>query len=50
MQARYDDPVIGRFLSKDPVGFTEGGVGYFNRYAYVGGDPVNLTDPTEEWV
>ena len=25
MQARYYDPVIGRFLSNDPVGFAEGG-------------------------
>ena len=35
------DPVIGRFLSKDPVTFTEGGPGYFNRYGYTMGDPVN---------
>lgn len=46
MQARYYDPAIGRFLSNDPMGFASGGVGYFNRYAYVGNDPVNLTDPT----
>ncbi|WP_417468154.1 RHS repeat-associated core domain-containing protein [Maricaulis sp.] len=50
MQARYYDPAIGRFLSNDPVGFAQGGVGYFNRYAYVGNDPVNATDPTGEWV
>ncbi len=46
MQARYYDPVIGRFLSNDPVGFVEGGIGHFNRYAYTGNDPVNHTDPT----
>jgi RHS repeat-associated protein len=46
MQARYYDPAIGRFLSQDPVGFASGGVGYFNRYAYVGNDPLNATDPT----
>ena len=46
MQARYYDPVIGRFLSNDPVGFQEGGAGYFNRYAYTFNDPVNFTDPT----
>ncbi|MEL6857181.1 MAG: RHS repeat-associated core domain-containing protein [Pseudomonadota bacterium] len=45
MQARYYDPVIGRFLSTDPVGFAEMGPGYFNRYAYVGNDPVNYYDP-----
>lgn len=48
MQARYYDPVIGRFLSNDPVGFAEGGVGYFNRYAYTLNNPVNATDPTGE--
>jgi len=46
MHARYYDPVIGRFLSPDPVGFAEAGPGYFNRYAYVMNDPVNATDPT----
>ncbi len=46
MQARYYDPVIGRFLSNDPVGFAEGGAGFFNRYAYTFNDPVNHTDPT----
>ena len=48
MQARYYDPVIGRFLSHDPVGFAEGGVGYFNRYAYTFNDPINHTDPNGE--
>ena len=45
MQARYYDPVIGRFLSSDPVGFATGGVAYFNRYAYTANDPVNAIDP-----
>jgi RHS repeat-associated protein len=45
MQARYYDPVLGRFLSPDPVGFAQGGVRYFNRYAYTANDPVNATDP-----
>jgi len=45
MQARYYDPVIGRFLSNDPVGFAEGGVQYFNRYVYTANDPVNAIDP-----
>lgn len=35
-----------KFVSPDPVGFKEGGVDYFNRYAYVANDPVNATDPT----
>ncbi|MEL6791763.1 MAG: RHS repeat-associated core domain-containing protein, partial [Pseudomonadota bacterium] len=45
MQARYYDPNIGRFLSNDPVGFVEGGVGHFNRYSYSYNDPINFFDP-----
>jgi RHS repeat-associated protein len=48
MQARYYDPVVGRFLSNDPVGFAQGGPGYFNRYAYTANDPVNHIDPDGE--
>ncbi len=48
MQARYYDPVIGRFLSVDPVTFMDSGGDprYFNRYAYTANDPINATDPT----
>ncbi|MCP2670107.1 RHS repeat-associated core domain-containing protein [Maricaulaceae bacterium EIL42A08] len=49
-QARYYDPAIGRFLSIDPVGFAEGGPGYFNRYSYTFNDPVNHVDPNGEFV
>ena len=45
MQARYYDPVIGRFYSNDPVGFT-GDIATFNRYSYVGNNPYTYTDPT----
>jgi RHS repeat-associated protein len=44
-RARYYDPAIGRFISRDPAGMVDG----VNRYAYVGGDPVDFTDPTGEW-
>jgi hypothetical protein len=44
MQARYYDPVIGRFYSNDPVGFT-GDITTFNRYSYVGNNPYKYTDP-----
>ena len=46
MQARYYDPVLGRFLSNDPVGFETGTPQQFNRYAYVHNDPINWLDPT----
>jgi|GEM_PF-5095773 len=44
MQARYYDPVIGRFLSVDPVGFFPRQPGMFNRYAYTLNDPINDVD------
>jgi RHS repeat-associated protein len=37
LRARYYDPAVGRFLSRDPLG---GG------YPYAGGNPANMTDPT----
>jgi RHS repeat-associated protein len=57
MQARYYDPVVGRFLAIDPVEFSGEKPDMFNRYAYGGGNPVNGTDPdgkqiitnTNEW-
>lgn len=36
-------PTLGRFVTKDPIGFQAGDV---NLYRYVGNDPVNETDPT----
>ncbi|MEM0515681.1 RHS repeat-associated core domain-containing protein [Pseudoalteromonas sp. YIC-827] len=50
MQARYYDPVIGRFYSNDPVGTLEhlggtGGIHGFNRYAYANNNPYKYTDP-----
>ena len=45
MQARYYDPIIGRFLSIDPVGFSPARPDMFNRYAYAANDPVNMFDP-----
>jgi RHS repeat-associated protein len=42
-RARYYDPEAGRFLSRDPIGFSSGDT---NLYAYVSGDPVNLVDPS----
>ncbi len=42
MGARYYAPCIGRFISRDPIGF-DGGI---NLYGYCGGDPVNWADPS----
>lgn len=46
MQARYYDPGVGRFLSRDPVAFAGGNVFKINAYAYVSDNPILYTDPT----
>jgi len=53
MQARYYDPIIGRFMSNDPVDAlkhlsTPNGIHGFNRYAYANNNPYKYTDPTGE--
>jgi hypothetical protein len=46
MQARYYDPVIGRFYSNDPVGWVPGSpVHSFGRYTYANNNPYKYTDP-----
>jgi RHS repeat-associated protein len=41
-RARYYDPQVGRFISRDPLGFGGGDV---NVYAYVKNRPTVLRDP-----
>jgi len=43
-RARYYDPVLKRFVSEDPMGIRAG----VNRYGYVAGNPVSLSDPSGE--
>jgi len=45
-RARYQHPVLGRFVSEDPIGLRGGD----NVYAYVGGVPTLYSDPTGELV
>ena len=44
-RARYYDPMEGRFVSKDPIGFAGGDV---NLYGYVWNGPANWVDPSGE--
>ena len=41
-KARVYSPTLGRFLQTDPIGYASD----MNMYAYVGGDPINATDPS----
>ena len=46
MQQRYYDPLLGVFLSVDPVtAYDNGDMRYFNRYAYAFNNPYSFTDP-----
>ncbi len=45
MHARHCSPVVGRFLSIDPVNGTAPIPQSWNRYSYVVNNPLNLVDP-----
>jgi RHS repeat-associated protein len=42
---RYYSPILGRWLTRDPIGY-QGGK---NLYEYCGGRPVTAIDPSENW-
>nr|WP_255454025.1 RHS repeat-associated core domain-containing protein [Thioalkalivibrio sp. XN279] len=46
MGGRVYDPEIGRFLSPDPFVQFPASTQGFNRYAYVGNNPLSYTDPS----
>lgn len=46
-RARFSDPVAGRFISEDPIGF---GGNDINLYRYGLNNPVKFTDPTGEFL
>jgi RHS repeat-associated protein len=43
---RYYDTTIGRWIQADPIAGSVRGPATMNRYAYVGRDPINQSDPT----
>lgn len=46
MQQRYYDPMLGRFLSVDPVAACDNGdMRHFNRYSYAYNNPYKFSDP-----
>ena len=50
LRARYYDPITGRFTARDNL--IQGGPGTqgFDRYTYANNNPVNLTDPSGQFL
>ncbi len=46
LRARYYDPALGRFISKDPFDGVKNDPQTLNGYAYTGNNPVNRSDPS----
>jgi len=45
LQARYDNPDVGRFISRDTISGTASASQTLNVYAYATGDPIGHVDP-----
>jgi len=50
LRARYYDPAIGRFISKDPIKGKLSNPLSQNPYQYAYNNPINLSDPSGEMV
>lgn len=50
LRARYYDPLTGRFISKDPVKGALTNPQTQNPYAYALNNPINLSDPSGEFI
>ena len=46
LRARYYQPEVGRFITRDPWRGDAGRPTTVNRYVYVENNPINLVDPT----
>jgi RHS repeat-associated protein len=47
LRARYYNPATGRFMSRDPDVGHIADPATLHKYLYAGGNPVDLTDPTD---
>jgi RHS repeat-associated protein/uncharacterized repeat protein (TIGR01451 family) len=48
LRARYMDPTVGRFLTRDPVRGQQERAGSFAPYTFAANDPINQSDPSGE--